>query len=124
MLGLPSRRQPFTARFVDTLSHRLADLLLAIEAEMRRLGLWEQQPPVEEALASLMPFCHDTLQLEQWLQWVFLPKMKQVLQTGEDFPSSSEIEPLAEFRFSQLPQPTDRLLELIGQFDKLINSTN
>ncbi|MFO7593195.1 MAG: YqcC family protein [Pseudomonadota bacterium] len=109
---------------MDTLSHQLADLLLAIEAEMRRLGLWEQQPPPEEALCSLMPFCHDTLRLEQWLQWVFLPKMKRVLETGEEFPGSSEIEPLAEYRFNLLPQQTDRLLALIGRFDALINRTS
>ncbi|WP_258876037.1 YqcC family protein, partial [Pseudomonas aeruginosa] len=29
-----------------------------------------------EALASPEPFCVDTLALEQWLQWIFLPRMK------------------------------------------------
>ena len=99
---------------VDTFAHQLADLLLAIEAEMRGLGLWQSESPDEEALASLVPFCHDTLRFEEWLQWVFLPKMKQVLETEEGLP-------LAEFSLQQLPQPTDRLLELIEQFDDFIN---
>lgn len=106
---------------MDSLSHQLADLLLDIEAEMRRIGLWEAQPPGDEALASLAPFCHDTLQFEQWLQWVLLPKMKQVLESEEGFPASSDITPLAELRLQQLPQQTDQLLVLIRAFDSFIN---
>lgn len=105
---------------MDTLSHQLADLLLAIEAEMRRISLWETERPPEEALSSLFPFCHDTLAFHQWLQWVFLPRMKTVLETEEDFPASSDISPLAEYSFAQLPHDTDKLLELIRKFDDFI----
>lgn len=106
---------------MDNVSHQLADLILAIEAEMRRIRLWEEARPSEEALSSLAPFCYDTLRFEQWLQWVFLPKMKAVLETEEDFPTSSEISPLAEHCFERLPQNTDKLLELLHQFDAFIN---
>lgn len=106
---------------MDTLSHQLADLLLAIEAEMRRISLWEEARPSDEALSSLVPFCHDTLAFHQWLQWVFLPKMKRVLETEEDFPASSDITPLAEYSFAQLPHSTGKLLELIREFDEFIN---
>lgn len=108
---------------MDRITHQLADLILDIEAEMRRIGLWEHTPPPEEALASLAPFCHDTLTFEQWLQWVFLPKMKQVVESGEEFPASSDIQPLAEYRLGQLPLATDHLLQLIQQFDDFINRT-
>ena len=105
----------------DRFSHQLADLLLGIEMEMRHIGLWETRSPAPEALASLAPFCHDTLDLSQWLQWVFLPKMKQALEQEIDMPASSDILPLATYRFSQLSVDADNLLELIGQFDRLIN---
>jgi len=108
---------------VDTIAHQLADLILELEAEMRHIGLWEIQPPTDEALDSLTPFCHDTLRFEQWLQWVFLPKMKRVLETEEGFPASSDIAPLAELRFEQLPQHTEQLLALIEAFDRFINKT-
>ena len=88
---------------------------------MRRISLWDSLPPSEEALSSLVPFCHDTLSFEQWLQWVFLQKMKTVLETEEDFPSSSEIAPLAEYSFARQSQATDRLLALIREFDEFIN---
>ena len=101
--------------------HQLADLLLAIEAEMRRIALWEQESPEPAALASLMPFCHDTLSFPQWLQWVFLPKMKQVLESGQDIPASSDIHPLAEYALADHPEEIQQLLLLIERFDRLIN---
>jgi uncharacterized protein YqcC (DUF446 family) len=106
---------------MDQFNHKLADLLLEIEAEMRRTRLWESTPPATEALQSLIPFCHDTLRFEQWLQWVLLPKMKQVLESEEECPSSSEIAPLAEYRFAQLGQQSSQLLTLIERFDRHIN---
>jgi uncharacterized protein YqcC (DUF446 family) len=106
---------------MDHFTHQLADLLLEIEAEMRRIGLWEPQPPPPQALTSLIPFCHDTLRFEQWLQWVLLPKVKQIVESDEECPSSSDITPLAEHRFGQLPQQTAALLQLLERFDKQIN---
>lgn len=88
---------------------------------MRTIDLWETEAPSPQALQSLIPFCHDTLLFEQWLQWVFLPKMKRVVEETEECPSSSEIAPLAEYRFEQLTQPTTVLLELIERFDDHIN---
>lgn len=106
---------------MDTQSHQLADLILDIEAEMRRISLWEGERPSDEALSSLVPFCHDTLEFHQWLQWVFLPKMKAVLETEENFPTSSDIAPLAEYSLARIPQNTGRLLQLIQKFDEFIN---
>ncbi|SCZ52136.1 YqcC family protein [Thiohalomonas denitrificans] len=102
-------------------THQLADLLLAIEAEMHRIGLWEADPPSEEALSSLAPFCYDTLQFHQWLQWVFIPKTKAIVEVGEDWPSRSDIFPLAEHAFREITCDTGMLLLLIKQFDNFIN---
>jgi uncharacterized protein YqcC (DUF446 family) len=52
---------------------------------------------------------------------VFLPKMKAVVETEEDFPASSDITPLAEYSFERLGQQTGRLLELLAAFDDFIN---
>ena len=47
------------------------DALNALELGLRDLGLWSDARPEPEALASTMPFCYDTLELEQWLQFIF-----------------------------------------------------
>ena len=110
---------------MDKLIHQTADLLLAIEQEMRRISLWETTPPPKEALESLVPFCYDTLKFEQWLQWVFLQKMKQALEQQIDFPASSNIAALAEMCFPEMPDiDTSHLLELLRQFDETINASS
>jgi uncharacterized protein YqcC (DUF446 family) len=35
-------------------------------------GWWDEVPPSIEALSSVEPFSVDTLDFEQWLQWIFL----------------------------------------------------
>jgi uncharacterized protein YqcC (DUF446 family) len=101
--------------------HRIADLLRAIEAEMRRIGLWEELAPSPAALASTLPFCYDTLQFAQWLQWVFLARMRALLQAGAALPAACDIQPLAEHSFAELPQDTARLLTLLGEIDRAIS---
>ena len=106
----------------DTCSPRLADLLLNIEAELRRLGLWDTNPPEPQALRSTQPFCFDTLTLGQWLQWIFLPRMKRLLEEGGELPGKSEILPLAEEAFRDFAPECRTLLKYIGEFDALINA--
>ena len=43
----------------------IAEVVLGIEAELRKAGLWESEPPPREAIASSQPFCYDTLELTQ-----------------------------------------------------------
>lgn len=70
--------------------------LIDLECVMRRLDLWQAESPTIEALASVQPFCIDTLELHQWLQFVFLPRMHCIINQGLDLPGSCGIAPLAE----------------------------
>ncbi len=98
----------------------LAEQLLLIERELRVLGWWQEQAPSAEALASQEPFCVDTLTFEQWLQWIFLPRMKLLLETGAQLPSVSGIQAMAEMVYREQPGLARRLLELLGEFDRLL----
>jgi len=98
----------------------IADVILAIEAELRRLNLWEDESPPRSALLSLQPFCYDTLRFNQWLQWVFLPRMRVILEDDLELPEASDIHPLAEEAFRQVDRDSARLLALIKHFDQII----
>lgn len=100
--------------------HQLADQLLQIELEMRQLDLWHQQAPCEQALQSIQPFCFDTLEFTEWLQFIFLPRMKIILEQGMVLPSSCDIAPMAEECFKRLPENTDHLLALLIECDRVI----
>ena len=90
-----------------------------LEAELRRMQLWEREPPSEELLTSPQPFCVDTLALSQWIQWLLIPRMRRILAGEGEIPTCSAIHPYAEDCFDHLADPSSLLL-LIERFDELI----
>jgi uncharacterized protein YqcC (DUF446 family) len=99
---------------------RLAGVLFEIEAVLRSSGKWEAAPPSAAALSSLQPFCLDTLSLEQWLQWIMLPRMKDILEHQQPLPRNSAIAAYAEECLHASDPQVLELLALIRRFDELI----
>jgi uncharacterized protein YqcC (DUF446 family) len=98
----------------------LAELLLSIEGELRQLGWWTATPPTAQALASEQPFAVDSMEFEQWLQWLFLPRMQQILNSGGPLPGACGIQPMAEMVLVERAGQARTLLALLGEFDRLI----
>ena len=96
-----------------------------IERELRTQGWWDEIPPSAEALSSVEPFSVDTLDFEQWLQWIFLPRMKMILEQDLPLPNASGIQEMAEMVFAQRNlQGKDRQLQvLLKEFDLLITAS-
>jgi uncharacterized protein YqcC (DUF446 family) len=98
---------------------KVAEILLKIEAEMRRISLWSEQKPSASRLQSSLPFCYDALTVEQWLQWILLPRMRHIIEQDLDLPERSDIYPYAEEFLSNNREDTIQLLALIKAFDEL-----
>lgn len=79
----------------------LRPLLHALEAALQSANFWESQPPSAQAMASTLPFMVDTLRIEQWLQWVFLPRLHALLDAQAPLPSACSVHPLAEHEWAQ-----------------------
>jgi uncharacterized protein YqcC (DUF446 family) len=106
---------------MDSRLPAVAEQLLLVERELRVLGWWSEMPPSAEALASQQPFCVDTLAFEEWLQWIFLPRMKVILEAGEELPRVSGIQPMAEMVYRERSvQQIGALLAALEEFDRLI----
>ncbi|MFO7581632.1 YqcC family protein [Guyparkeria sp.] len=90
-----------------------------IAHEMQQAGLWADQRPDDQALASPHPFCFDTLRFEEWLQWKFLPQMRELLERFGAPPANCSMAPLAEHQFAEMDEDTERLLAAIAEFDAL-----
>lgn len=105
---------------MDTRVLQLSDVLLLIERELRVQGWWAGTPPSASALASVEPFAVDVMAFEEWLQWIFLPKMKFILEQGAQLPAVSGIQPMAEMVFRERLTQARGLLEALGEFDRLI----
>nr|WP_246506749.1 YqcC family protein [Kistimonas asteriae] len=89
-----------------------------LEAELKGQALWEAMPPSPEALASTNPFCVDTLAFTQWLQWIYIPRLRAIMDHGAALPTGSDIKPYAEEAIKpQQIEHRQSLLELIGQLD-------
>lgn len=98
--------------------HGLADALLELERELRALDLWSMQPPSIAALSSREPFCVDTLSFELWLQWVFIPRMVQIIESDGVVPPGCHIQPMGEEAFAPLGRRGHGLLVIIGRIDQ------
>ncbi|MEM1187371.1 MAG: YqcC family protein [Pseudomonadota bacterium] len=96
-------------------------MLIDVEAELRRLRLWDAEAPDAAALASDQPFAIDTLTLPQWLQFIFLPNMYRLIEDDAELPQRCGIVPMAEEFFRGTRLDLDRLLTALGQIDVLLS---
>jgi uncharacterized protein YqcC (DUF446 family) len=95
--------------------------ILKIEATMQQLKLYASDRPDDSAFQSSTPFCYDTMSFLEWMQWVMLPKTRELIERDLPLPTVCEIHPLAEEEFKLLVLDTDALLEEILQLDHLFN---
>jgi len=102
----------------------LADLLSALCAGLQDMGLWQEQSPSAEALASTEPFAVDQLAFNQWLQFIFVPRIQQIIAAQASLPENCSIAPMAEEFFNQQqnldPQKSAALLVHLAALDRLI----
>lgn len=102
----------------------IADHLLLIERELRAQGWWSDEAPSAQALASTSPFALDTMSFDQWLQWIFLPRMKEILEQGLALPNASGILVMAETVYVDRPEESRQLRKLLDEFDQLISPSS
>lgn len=107
---------------MDNKYHQLADVLLMLEADLRRQQLWSKEQPAEHLLSSIQPFCVDTLSFQQWLQFIFLARMKEVIENGQQLPSCCDIAPMASESFKLIKQQTDTVVNLLIECDQIIST--
>lgn len=106
---------------IDQKSVEIIDALNHLEVGLRDLGLWSHERPTAEALASTLPFCYDTLELEQWVQFVFLGRMREILEQGDRLPDTCAIYPYVEMLRGAGKTVNPKLAKLIHQVDQSIS---
>lgn len=90
-----------------------------IEGEMRSIGMWQDQPLRPEQMNFKQAFGMDTMTFTQWLQFVFLPRVRETVATNS-FPRSSSVGAQAVREFDGYPE-ADRLITLLSEFDALFD---
>jgi len=105
---------------MNDFDREISEALLAIEAELRFLSLWESDPPPAEDLLSDQPFCCDTLGFPQWVQWILLPRMWNIVEQAGPYPTRCGIHAYAEEWVVNQGADSLDLLRHIKRFDDLI----
>lgn len=109
---------------LDGIRSEIAAQLIDLEAGLRQLDLWSGEPPTAEALQSEQPFAMDSLEFEEWLQFIFLPTIYQVLDSGEALPERCAIAPMAEETIGKKPLMTETLMTTLRELDRLITEAD
>ena len=84
---------------------------------MRRQALWQGVPPSEQAFESQLPFFADRMVFTEWLQWVFVARMRAILEGHHPLPEHCQIAPMAEEALRGMNTETKGIILILTAFD-------
>jgi uncharacterized protein YqcC (DUF446 family) len=103
-------------------NEQLTSVLRSLQQAMDNIGHWSELGISSEALASQQPFCLDTMNFSQWLQFVFIPNMHALIDAEQVLPrlvKGQGIEPMAR-EFYKNTAADQTIIVLIRQLDDLL----
>lgn len=92
-----------------------------IEAELKRLGWWQEERPPEEIFDFKMAFGMDTMPFSTWLQFILIPRVNDIIQSRGEFPTSSNLGAHAIREYDGAYEADD-LIQMLASFDRLIET--
>ncbi|ESP92924.1 YqcC family protein [Pseudoalteromonas luteoviolacea] len=101
------------------MSQAVLQHLAELEQQLKQSHLWQTEPVDSQALASVQPFCCDTLRFEQWLQFVFIPKIHEMVVNRQPLPTNIAISPMCDIAFAGHPRQ-QALFNCLNELDALI----
>lgn len=91
-----------------------------IEAELKRLGRWMENPLPDECFIEMGAFGSNTMGFEQWLQFVLIPRIREIIEEKSDFPAGSNLAPYG-IRYFDGDINAEPLQDILYSLDQLIN---
>lgn len=97
---------------------RVSRKLDEIEAEMKRIGCWTENPPQFSVNHYL-----EAPTFELWLQCIFLPNARRAAAENR-FPSTSQVGLMAmrQYDYHEYVEAAQPLLALLREFDRIIDA--
>lgn len=93
--------------------------LFSLETLLNEQGIWQTNAPAASAFESTEPFCLDTMEPFEWLQWVLIPRMHALLDSGQPLPQTFAIAPYYEVALDASHPARDVVLLQLQQLDAL-----
>lgn len=79
-----------------TTNDRVRLQLQALEALLREHQHWQSAEPKPHQFNSTQPFFMDTMEPLEWLQWVLIPRMHDLLDRSQPLPQAFAVAPYYE----------------------------
>jgi len=93
--------------------------LVQLKALLQKHQLWQCESISADALNSSVPFCHDSMAFEQWLQFVFIEKMQHLITHDQPLPRNFAIAPMAQMTLIN-KSGGNEIIEVLTQLDGLL----
>lgn len=103
------------------MSQRVFTLLEELEHALREQQLWTAESPSAEALMSQEPFAVDAMDFNEWLQWLFIPRLKMMIDNQMPLPKGANISAMGEVFCQVKCISTTKLLDCLNQIDAAMN---
>lgn len=105
---------------IKTTPEYISTLLADLAFELKSLNLWQISQPSAAELSSSAPFCCDTLTFEQWLQFIFIPKITVMINQQQALPTKISLTPMAEEAFKPFSTSAKPLIDVIQKIDNAL----
>jgi uncharacterized protein YqcC (DUF446 family) len=97
-----------------------ADHMNKLETELRSANLWPgEKPPGEIEVKGA--FGGQNMAFEQWLAWILIPRVRQIIAERGAFPKNSSVAAYAVREMDTTPN-ADCVLRELSAFDRFIDS--
>ena len=89
-----------------------------VEAELKRIGYWRNEPLPPEMYQFTQAFAMDTMPFSYWLQFILIPRVRSIIDVGGEFPPTSMVAAQAVREFDGADE-AGGLVSALGDFDAL-----
>lgn len=107
-----------------TTHDRVRQQLHALEALLCEHNHWRLDEPAEHFFTSTQPFCMDTMEPVEWLQWVLIPRMHTLIDNAQPLPQAFAVAPYYEMALAADHPQREILLTALQELDALFTSDN
>jgi uncharacterized protein YqcC (DUF446 family) len=91
-----------------------------LQKTMKTGGMWPGDKPDGE-IEIRGAFGSENMAFEQWLAWVLIPRVRDVVLTRGDFPKGSNVAAYAARQFDGAPH-AGGVLDVLARFDEFVNT--
>src|SRR4029077_11664587 len=87
--GCSVSRSPKPSSKMPDVYQQAENIVDRLEAELKALKRWDSEPLAPEQYEDMGAFGSNTMSFVQWLQFVLIPRIREIITEREEFPDGS-----------------------------------